>query len=72
LEFFRGKGFRAWNSLGVKRFEIEIFHSLEFFKGSGVNGFEPGIRQGYNYEKHVSSTGGVINIKWNSPNSYIM
>jgi hypothetical protein len=29
LEFIRGKGFGAWNSLGVKRFEIEI---LEFFR----------------------------------------
>jgi hypothetical protein len=43
LEFFRGKGFSAWNSSGVKRFEIEIFQSLEFFR---VKGFELGILQG--------------------------
>jgi hypothetical protein len=33
--------------------------SLEFWNSSGVKGFELGILQGYNHEKHVSSTGGV-------------
>jgi hypothetical protein len=32
---------------------------LEFWNSSGVKGFELGILQGYNHEKHVSSTGGV-------------
>jgi hypothetical protein len=32
---------------------------MEFWNSSGVKGFELGILQGYNYEKHVSSTGGV-------------
>jgi hypothetical protein len=40
---------------------------LEFWNSSGVKGFELGILQGYNYEKHVSSTGGGTDIKWNSP-----
>jgi hypothetical protein len=43
LEFFRGEGVL----------------SLEFWNSSGVKGFELGILQGYNHEKHVSSTGGV-------------
>jgi hypothetical protein len=43
LEFFRGKG--------VLR--------LEFWNSSRVKGFELGILQGYNHEKHVSSTGGL-------------
>ena len=40
---------------------------MEFWNSSGVNSFELGILQGYNYEKHVSSTGGGTDIKWNSP-----
>jgi hypothetical protein len=32
---------------------------LEFWNSSGVKGFELGILQGYNHEKHLSSTGGV-------------
>ena len=32
---------------------------MEFWNSSGVKGFEIGILQGYNHEKHVSSTGGV-------------
>jgi hypothetical protein len=32
---------------------------LEFWNSLGVKGFELGILQGYNHEKHVSSTGGV-------------
>jgi hypothetical protein len=43
--------FEFWNSSGLKRFEIEIFQSLEFFRdkeflawnSSGVKGFEIGI-----------------------------
>jgi hypothetical protein len=38
LEFFRGKGFWAWNSSGVKGFEHGILHV--------VKGFELGILQG--------------------------
>jgi hypothetical protein len=32
---------------------------LEFWNSSGEKGFELGILQGYNHEKHVSSTGGA-------------
>ena len=33
--------------------------NLEFWNSSGVKGSELGIIQGYNYEKHASSIGGV-------------